>query len=103
MSAFPSSPRFSRRTCQLITPISRAYITPFNRAFDDSRHYAAPQSADCAGRAALDSIVTLQATIIAYIDDFKLLMILSLVVTPLALLLRRPAASSPIDPGAVME
>ena len=33
-----------------------------------------------AGRAALDGMITLQSMIIAYIDDFKLLMILSLAV-----------------------
>ncbi len=36
-------------------------------------------------------MITLQATIIAYIDDFKLLMILSLAAMPLVLLLRKPA------------
>ena len=35
-------------------------------------------------------MVTLQATIIAYMDDFKLMMILSLVAMPLVLLLRKP-------------
>ena len=38
-------------------------------------------------------MITLQAVIIAYIDDFKLLMILSLAAMPLVLLLRR--AESP--------
>ena len=36
-----------------------------------------------AGRAALDAMITRQAQIIAYIDDFKLLMIATLVVIPL--------------------
>ena len=42
-------------------------------------------------------------SIIAYVNDFKLLMILALVAMPLVLLLRRPAAPAPLDPGAVME
>ena len=36
-------------------------------------------------------MITLQATIIGYIDDFKLMMILSLAAMPLVLLLRKPA------------
>jgi len=35
------------------------------------------------GRAALDVMITTQAQIIAYIDDFKLLMIATLAVIPL--------------------
>jgi DHA2 family multidrug resistance protein len=56
-----------------------------------------------AGRAALDAMITLQAVIIAYIDDFKLLMILSLVAMPLVLLLRKPATPAAVDHSAVME
>ena len=43
-----------------------------------------------AGRAALDAVITQQAEIIAYIDDFKLLMIATLVVTPLLILFKKP-------------
>ncbi|KQY40470.1 MULTISPECIES: DHA2 family efflux MFS transporter permease subunit [Rhizobium/Agrobacterium group] len=79
-----------------------AYVTPFNHAFQ------APAAAGldpmtAVGRASLDSIITLQATIIAYMDDFKLLMIMSLAVMPLVLLLRKPKAPPAIDHSAVME
>ncbi len=79
-----------------------AYVTPFNHAFQ------APAAAGldpmtAVGRASLDSIVTLQATIIAYMDDFKLLMIMSLAVMPLVFLLRKPKAPPAIDHSAVME
>jgi DHA2 family multidrug resistance protein len=56
-----------------------------------------------AGRASLDSLITLQAVIIAYIDDFKLLMILSIVALPLVLLLRKPDTSATVGHSAVME
>jgi DHA2 family multidrug resistance protein len=56
-----------------------------------------------AGRAALDGAVTLQATIISYIDDFKLMMILSLIAAPLVLLLRKPRQAPSRDHAAVME
>ena len=45
-----------------------------------------------AGRAALDAVVTRQAQIIAYIDDYKLLMIATLVVMPLLMVFKHCAA-----------
>jgi DHA2 family multidrug resistance protein len=48
-------------------------------------------------------MITLQAVIIAYTDDFKLLMILSLSALPLVLLLRKPGGKVEIDHTAVME
>ncbi len=79
-----------------------AYVTPFNHQFDaPAMQIVNPLTAS--GRAVLDSMITRQATIIAYIDDYKLLMIMCLVVLPLVLLLRKP--SSAPDPGhaAVMD
>jgi DHA2 family multidrug resistance protein len=79
------------------------YVTPFNHAFAApmARHVLNPLTA--AGRAALDGMISLQALIIAYTDDFKLLMILSLAVMPLVLLLKKPAAPAAVDHSAVME
>jgi DHA2 family multidrug resistance protein len=80
-----------------------AYVTPFNRAFDAP---AAVQSVDpltAIGRASLDGIITLQATVIAYIDDFKLLMLMSLCAMPLVILLRKPAAPPAVDHSIAME
>ena len=45
-----------------------------------------------AGRAALDAIVTQQAQIIAYIDDYKLLMIATLAAIPLLIVFKKPSA-----------
>ena len=55
-----------------------------------------------AGVAALDSMITQQATMIAYIDDFWLMCILSVAVLPLVLLLKPPQYSIP-DTAAVIE
>jgi MFS transporter, DHA2 family, multidrug resistance protein len=44
-----------------------------------------------AGRAALDAVITRQAQIIAYIDDYKLLMIATLVMLPLFMVFTRIA------------
>jgi len=79
-----------------------AYVTPFNRAFDAAAAQGlSPLTA--AGRAALNEVITLQSTIIAYMDDFKLLMLMSIAVMPLVLLLRKPKAAPAMDHSAVME
>jgi MFS transporter, DHA2 family, multidrug resistance protein len=57
-------------------------------------HLAAPFSlSDPAGIAALNAETTRQAAMVAYIDDFKLMMIMVLAALPLILLLRRPHAA----------
>ncbi|MBJ7407600.1 MAG: DHA2 family efflux MFS transporter permease subunit [Bradyrhizobium sp.] len=80
-----------------------AHVTATNRAFDNSAvlHALSPWSPT--GRAALDQLVQMQASIISYIDDFKLMMVLSLAAIPLVLLLRRGGSSSPSDHAMVME
>jgi DHA2 family multidrug resistance protein len=80
-----------------------AYVTPFNQAFGDPAIAQAMNPYTAAGRAALDNLVTLQATIISYVDDFKLMMILSLAAIPLVLLLRKPGTPAKVDHSAVME
>ena len=69
-----------------------SHVTAFNHAFDNSivRHALSPWTAS--GRAALDQVIQTQASIISYIDDFKLMMILSLAAIPLVLLLRHAPA-----------
>ena len=55
------------------------------------------------GRAALDQVIQTQASIISYIDDFKLMMILSLAAIPLVLLLRSAPTSAENDHAMVVE
>jgi DHA2 family multidrug resistance protein len=80
-----------------------AYITPFNRAFDAGsiKSYLDPMAAS--GRATLDALVNVQASWIAYVDDFKLLMLLSLAVMPLLLIIKTPKAQANEEPAPVME
>jgi DHA2 family multidrug resistance protein len=54
------------------------------------------------GLAALNAEITRQAGMIAYIDDFKLMMIIALVVTPLLILIRVPGRTH-VESPAVME
>jgi MFS transporter, DHA2 family, multidrug resistance protein len=80
-----------------------SHVTAFNHAFDNSivRHALSPWTAS--GRAALDQVIQTQASIISYIDDFKLMMILSLAAIPLVLLLRSAPSSGENDHAMVME
>ncbi|HEX4411729.1 MAG TPA: DHA2 family efflux MFS transporter permease subunit [Xanthobacteraceae bacterium] len=66
-----------------------SHVTDINRGFENPNiaHFWDPATA--AGRAALDAVITEQAQIIAYIDDYKLLMIATLAVLPLLLVFRR--------------
>ena len=62
------------------------HVTAVNRAFDQPAvaHFWSPFTV--AGRAALNAVITQQAQIIAYIDDYKLLMIATLAVMPLLII-----------------
>lgn len=80
-----------------------AHVTATNRAFDNAAVLHAWSPWTPAGRAALDQLVQTQASIISYIDDFKLMMVLSLAAIPLVLLLRRGGSSAPSDHAMVME
>jgi DHA2 family multidrug resistance protein len=64
------------------------HVTAVNRAFQDPSiaHLLSPFTA--AGRAALNSLITTQAQIIAYIDDYKLLMFATLAVMPLLIVFK---------------
>ena len=68
-------------------------VTPFNNALQMPELAANVNANTDAGRALLDMIVTQQASMIAYLNDFYLLMILTLAMIPLVLIIR--AAKSP--------
>ena len=51
----------------------------------------------------LDGMVTKQATIISYMDDFKLMMIMCVAAMPLVFLLRNAAKPPEIDHSALVE
>ena len=76
------------------------YVTAVNRLFENPAIARLWSPLTMAGRAALDSTITVQAQIIAYIDDFKLLMILTLLALPLIFFFRRPARS--VTPAATV-
>ena len=67
-------------------------VTPFNRALQTgaAARFWNPESMH--GLVMLNQVVTRQARVIAYMDDFKLMLILAIVVIPLLLFTRRSAA-----------
>jgi len=79
------------------------YVTPYNRLFEIPAIRRAWDPTTLAGRAALDEVITRQAMIISYIDDFKLLMILCLAALPFLALLRAPRReAAPADDHAMV-
>jgi MFS transporter, DHA2 family, multidrug resistance protein len=80
---------------QSVTSVNRAFENPTIAQFWD------PVSAT--GRAALDAVVTQQARIIAYVDDYKLLMIATLAAIPLLIIFRKPPRNAAADPVHAVE
>jgi DHA2 family multidrug resistance protein len=69
-------------------------ITPFRTALQAPGLPEAWSSASSTGLVALNAEVSRQALTIAYINDFRLMMYLSLLALPLLLLLRKPRAAA---------
>jgi DHA2 family multidrug resistance protein len=65
------------------------HVTAVNRAFESPAITQFWDPLTAAGRAALDAVITQQAQIIAYIDDYKLLMIATLAVIPLLIVFKK--------------
>jgi MFS transporter, DHA2 family, multidrug resistance protein len=78
-------------------------INPFNNALQQAGSMLS--TATDQGRALLDAMLTQQASIIAYDNTFKLLMVLTLVALPLVLLIGKtkpkPAATAPAEVHAM--
>jgi DHA2 family multidrug resistance protein len=84
------------RNGQILHEQIGSYITPFNRAL---QQYKAWDPSTPHGAALLDQIVQRQAQIIAYLDDYKLLIFTSLPALLLLLLLKRPARTAATAPA----
>jgi MFS transporter, DHA2 family, multidrug resistance protein len=77
---------------QINTQVNHALIAadvnPFNRALEAGAAARWWNPGSTHGLAMLNQEVTRQAAIIAYVDDFKLMLVLAIIVTPLLLLTR---------------
>jgi len=67
-----------------------AQVTPFNRMLQTGGAYLFWNAAAPPGLVALNAEITRQASIIAYVDDFKLMLLITLPTALLLLLMRRP-------------
>jgi MFS transporter, DHA2 family, multidrug resistance protein len=79
------------------------HVTAVNRVFEDPMIAQFWNPITAAGRAALDAVVTQQAQIIAYIDDYKLLMIATLAVIPLLIVFKTSSGTGSADHAGGVE
>jgi DHA2 family multidrug resistance protein len=79
------------------------HVTAVNQIFAEPRIAQFWNPFTAAGRAALDAMITQQAQIIAYIDDYKLLMIATLLVIPLLIVFQRTSDSGGRDHAPIVE
>jgi DHA2 family multidrug resistance protein len=90
------------RATQLAHADIAATVNSFNRNLQVGGAYLYWSPSLPQGITALNAEVTKQASIIGYIDDFKLLFIVSLMMLPLLLLMRKAKGDlGPSDPGAM--
>jgi DHA2 family multidrug resistance protein len=69
-------------------------VTPFNRALQTGAASRFWSHDSIPGTAMLNQEITRQAQIIAYIDDFKVMLVLAIIVLPLLLLTRPPPSAA---------
>jgi DHA2 family multidrug resistance protein len=79
------------------------HVTAVNRVFENPTIAQFWNPATDVGRAALDAMITRQAQIIAYIDDFKLLMIATLAVIPLLMVFKQASEGGRRDHTLAVE
>jgi DHA2 family multidrug resistance protein len=79
------------------------HVTAVNRTFAEPSIARFWNPLTAAGRVALDAVVTRQAQIIAYIDDYKLLMIATLAVIPLLIVFKRASGGPGADHAGTVE
>jgi DHA2 family multidrug resistance protein len=78
------------RNTQVVHSELAQYVTPLNRLFELPSIHRLWDPSTAQGAALLNTEITRQASIIAYVDDFKLLMLLALAMLLMLPLMRRP-------------
>ena len=79
------------------------HVTAFNRMFENPMIIRFWNPVTAVGRAALDAVVTQQAQVIAYIDDYKLLMIATVAVLPLLIVFKKTSSGPGADHSVAVE
>lgn len=84
------------------TQINHADLSAWINPFNPNLWAVSPQAAagDPTALAQMDQLVGAQASMIAYVDDFKLMMLVTLCAMPLVLFLRKPRAAAAGDAPA---
>ncbi|MDD2058391.1 DHA2 family efflux MFS transporter permease subunit [Pseudomonas sp. GD03860] len=90
------------RNTQVLHEEISGLITPFNRALESWAANSYFNPAGIAGRTLLDQTITHQATSMAYLNDFRLLMLLAIAVMPLLLLMRPSGKPDRADDEAMV-
>jgi MFS transporter, DHA2 family, multidrug resistance protein len=80
-----------------------AHVTAVNRSLENPTIAQFWNPVTAAGRAALDAAITQQAQIIAYVDDYKLLMIATIAMIPLLIAFKKPAGGQSTDHTLALE
>jgi DHA2 family multidrug resistance protein len=83
--------------------IIAADASPFNRALQSGVASRFWSLGNLHGMAMLDNEITRQAKIIAFVDDFKLMLVLAIVALPLLLLTRPPTSALRASPARSTE
>jgi DHA2 family multidrug resistance protein len=86
------------RNTQVVHASLAQHITPLTLAHHGLGGYAGAQAV-----AALNRGLTAQATMIAYLDDFQLMLVLTVLALPLLLLVRSPRAQAAEVKHAALE
>ncbi|MNV77109.1 hypothetical protein D3C71_1705050 [compost metagenome] len=86
---------------QMNHEVFASYITPFNTGLQQGMGAAALMTPK--GLAMLNGEVTRQASLLAYLQDFRLMMWVSLCAVPLVVLLRAPGRSGSREEMAILE
>jgi MFS transporter, DHA2 family, multidrug resistance protein len=93
----------SRRNTQVNHSTIAQPVTAVNRLFENPVIARFWNPASAAGRAALDALITQQAQVIAYIDDYKLLMIATIAVIPLLIVFKKASRAGGQEHTSVAE
>jgi DHA2 family multidrug resistance protein len=71
------------------------YITPFNKALQAAAHVGAADLSTTIGLVKLNNDVTYQASLLGYLQDFRIMMFLCVLMLLMMVLLRKPQKRAP--------
>jgi DHA2 family multidrug resistance protein len=91
------------RNTQIAHAALTAHIDDRNPAFQNPAVASLYNPHDALGQLLLNAEITRQATMIAYIDDFWLMLVMTLAVFPLLLIIRSPKRGAAVEQAVVVE